>query len=160
MLRRWFAHSLAHCIPHLGASLRLHALFQRVHDVDDFRRCVAETTLEHVNDCRLLAVPHGARLAPPKADGSDRYQAQSRRTHPWRGGLSTAQKPGRNKEAVSAFRLSRNAGAEGISALRKAPLHQSSIFRAYEMTSRCPKRTSERTLGQLSERGHFKEGLR
>jgi len=69
------------------------------------------------------------------------------------------QKPGRNKEAVSAFRLSPNAGAEGISALRKAPLHQSSIFRAYEMTSRCPKRTSERTLGQLSERGHFKEGL-
>jgi hypothetical protein len=33
-------------------------LFQRVHDVDDFRRCVAETTLEHVNDGRLLAVPH------------------------------------------------------------------------------------------------------
>ena len=92
-------------------------------------------------DGRLLAAPHGARLAPPKADGSDRHQAQSRRTHPWRGGLSTVQKPGRNKEAVRTFRLSPNGGAEGISALRKAPLHRSSIFPAYEMMSRCPKRT-------------------
>ena len=38
------------------------------------------------------------------------------------------QKPGRNKEAVRAFRLSPSACAEGISALRKAPGHLSSIF--------------------------------
>src|SRR4029079_9597378 len=68
------------------------------------------------------------------------------------------QKPGRNKEAVRAFRLSPSAGAEGISALRKAPAHLSSIFPECGKASRCPKRTSERTLGQLSERGHFKEG--
>jgi hypothetical protein len=35
------AHSPSNRVPHLGASFRLHTLFQRCHDVDDFTRCLA-----------------------------------------------------------------------------------------------------------------------
>jgi hypothetical protein len=34
------AHSPPHRVTHLGASFRLHTLFQRRHDVDDFLRCL------------------------------------------------------------------------------------------------------------------------
>ena len=45
-LFRRLAHSPPHRVPYLGASFRPHTLFQRVHDVDDFRCLVLSRNLD------------------------------------------------------------------------------------------------------------------